>query len=458
MITSNILLNTDSYKSSHFLQFPPNTEYVYSYIESRGGKFDKTVFFGLQMFIRDYLAKPITLEDLEEAKEFWAAHGEPFNESGWRYIIEKHKGYLPVAIKAVPEGTVVPTRNVLATIVNTDPQCYWLPSFLETALLRAVWYPTTVATISWHCKQVIKASIERTSDVPEQINFKLHDFGARGVSSHESAAIGGAAHLVNFMGTDTVAGVLAVRRYYNEKMAGFSIPAAEHSTMTSWGRDREVDAYRNMLKQFGGPGKMVAVVSDSYDIYNATSNIWGDALKQEVLDSGATVVVRPDSGDPLVVPIEIISALGEKFGYTVNSKGFKVLPNAVRVIQGDGITYDSLPVIIKNLEDAGWAIDNLAFGMGGGLLQHVNRDTQKFAMKVSSAMVDGKWIDVCKDPIGDHGKMSKRGQLALIHENGKYETVNLEGWGWADHLKPVYRDGDHLKYWTFSEVRANSNK
>jgi nicotinamide phosphoribosyltransferase len=458
MITTNILLNTDSYKSSHFLQFPPNTEYVYSYIESRGGKFDKTVFFGLQMFIRDYLAKPITLEDLEEAKEFWAAHGEPFNESGWRYIIEKHKGYLPVAIKAVPEGTVVPTRNVLATIVNTDPQCYWLPSFLETALLRAVWYPTTVATISWHCKQVIKASIERTSDVPEQINFKLHDFGARGVSSHESAAIGGAAHLVNFMGTDTVAGVLAVRRYYNEKMAGFSIPAAEHSTMTSWGRDREVDAYRNMLKQFGGPGKMVAVVSDSYDIYNATSNIWGDVLKEEVLSSGATVVVRPDSGDPLVVPIEIISALGEKFGYTVNSKGYKVLPSAVRVIQGDGITYDSLPVIIKNLEDAGWAIDNLAFGMGGGLLQHVNRDTQKFAMKVSSAMVDGKWIDVYKDPIGDHGKMSKRGQLALIHENCKYETVNLEGWGWADHLKLVYRDGDHLKYWTFSEVRVNSNK
>lgn len=458
MITSNVMLNTDSYKASHWVQYPPNTEYVYSYIESRGGKFDKTVFFGLQMFIKDYLAKPITLSDLEEAKEFWAAHGEPFNEEGWRYIIDHHNGYLPVLIKAVPEGTVVPTHNVLATIVNTDPKCYWLPSYLETALLRAVWYPTTVATISWQCKQIIKQSIERTSDVPEQINFKLHDFGARGVSSHESAAIGGAAHLVNFMGTDTVAGVLAAKRYYNEPMAGFSIPAAEHSTMTSWGKDREVDAYRNMLKQFAKPGGLVAVVSDSYDIYNATSEIWGGVLKDEVIASGATVVVRPDSGDPLMVPIEIIKALGEKFGYTLNTKGFKVLPSSVRVIQGDGITVDSLPVIIENLENAGWAIDNLAFGMGGGLLQHVNRDTQKFAMKCSAAMVDGKWIDVYKDPVGDHGKMSKKGQLALIHENGKFETVGLSGWGWADCMKRVYRNGLMDADITFAEVRANSNK
>lgn len=458
MITSNVMLNTDSYKASHWVQYPPNTEYVYSYIESRGGKFDRTVFFGLQMFIRDYLAKPITLADLEEAREFWAAHGEPFNEDGWRYIIEHHRGYLPVIIKAVPEGTVVPTHNVLATIVNTDPRCYWLPSYLETALLRAVWYPTTVATISWHCKQIIRESIERTSDVPQQIDFKLHDFGARGVSSHESAAIGGAAHLVNFQGTDTVAGVLAVRRYYSETMAGFSIPAAEHSTMTSWGRDREADAYQNMLQQFGQPGKMFAVVSDSYDIYNAASNIWGGVLRDRVVESGATVVVRPDSGDPLMVPIEIIQALGEKFGYTVNSKGFKILPSSVRVIQGDGITVDSLPVIISNLETAGWAIDNLAFGMGGGLLQHVNRDTQKFAMKCSAAKVNGQWIDVYKDPIGDHSKQSKRGQLALVHENGKFETVALDGWGWADCLVPVYRNGDHLKYWTFSQVRERSNR
>lgn len=454
---NNLILNTDSYKASHWTQYPEGTEQVYAYVESRGGKFDRTVFFGLQMWLKEYLRKPITREDVAEAKEFWTAHGEPFNEEGWLYIVERHGGKLPVLIKAVPEGTVVPTHNVMATIVNTDPKCWWLPSYLETQMLRALWYPTTVATLSWHCKQIIKAAIERTSDVPEQINFKLHDFGARGVSSMETAAIGGAAHLVNFMGTDTVSGVLAARKYYGEPMAGFSIPAAEHSTITSWDRRHESDAYANMLKRFAKPGSMVAVVSDSYDIYNATGEIWGKKLKQQVLDSGATVVIRPDSGDPLMVPIEIIQVLSERFGYTVNSKGYKVLHPSVRVIQGDGITIDSLPTIISNLERAGFAIDNLAFGMGGGLLQHVNRDTQKFAMKTSAVRVKGEWRDVYKDPVGDHGKQSKKGQLALIRESGKWETVRYEGWAWADHMVPVFRDGVVQKDWTFAEIRERSN-
>jgi nicotinamide phosphoribosyltransferase len=141
----------------------------------------------------------------------------------------------------------------------------------------------------------------------------------------------------------------------------------------------------------------------------------------------------------------------------VNSKGYKVLHPSVRVIQGDGITIDSLPVIISNLELSGFAIDNLAFGMGGGLLQHVNRDTQKFAMKTSAVRVNGKWRDVYKDPIGDHGKQSKKGQLALIRENGKWETVRSSGWAWADHMQPVFRDGELLKDWKFGEVRERSN-
>lgn len=455
----NVLLNTDSYKASHWVQYPPNTERVYAYVESRGGRFDRTLFFGLQMWLKEYMTTPITHEDVSVAKEIWTAHGEPFNEAGWRYIVDTHGGRLPVLIKAVPEGLVVPTHNVLATIENTDPKCWWLPSYLETQMLRAIWYPTTVATLSWHCKQLIKAAIDRTSDNPDQIGFKLHDFGARGVSSQESAIVGGTAHLVNFLGTDTMAAVLGARTYYNEPIAAFSIPAAEHSTITSWGRDREVDAYRNMITQFARPGSLVAVVSDSYDIYRATDTIWGDTLKQAVLDSGATIVIRPDSGDPLTVPVEIIQILADKFGFTVNSKGYKVLNPAVRVIQGDGITVDSLPVILANLQAAGFAIDNLAFGMGGGLLQMVNRDTQKFAMKTSAALVDGKWIDIFKDPIGDHGKVSKKGQLALIRENGvKYTTVRKEGWAWADILQPVYCDGKILRDQTLAEIRSISNE
>lgn len=455
----NIPLMTDSYKASHWLQYPPGTTEVYAYIESRGGRFDRTVFFGLQMWIKEYLTIPVTREDVMAAKEFWAAHGEPFNEEGWLYIVEKHNGFMPVEIKAVPEGSVIPNHNVLATIRNTDPKCFWVTSYLETQMLRAVWYPTTVATLSWHCKQIIKEAIDRTSDNPEQIAFKLHDFGGRGVSSHESAVIGGAAHLVNFMGTDTIEGAVGARVYYNEPMAGFSIPASEHSTMTTWGRDHEEDAYANMIEVFGGDGKLISVVSDSYDIFNAVDKLWGENLKQRVIDSGATIVVRPDSGDPLTVPVEIIRRLADKFGYTVNSKGFKVLDKHVRVIQGDGITIESLPAILKNLEDAGFAIDNLTFGMGGGLLQQVNRDTLKFAMKTSAALINGEWIDVYKDPITDQGKKSKRGKLVLIRENGKYETVRREdGFAWADIMRDVYRNGKIMREQTFAEVRALSNE
>jgi nicotinamide phosphoribosyltransferase len=234
-ISKSPILNTDSYKVSMFSQYPPGTTGVYSYIESRGGHYDKTLFFGLQAFIKEYLLKPITQADIDEAAEVLAAHGEPFNREGWQYILDQHKGYLPVVIKAVPEGSVVPVKNVLATIENTDPKCFWLTTWLETALLRAIWYPTTVATQSWSIRQLILNFLEKTGDTT-LIDFKLHDFGARGVSSFESAGIGGAAHLVNFMGTDTLSGVLYARKYYGAGVAGFSIPASEHSISTSFGK------------------------------------------------------------------------------------------------------------------------------------------------------------------------------------------------------------------------------
>ena len=461
----SILLDTDSYKSSHAFQYPPGTEYVYSYIESRGGKFDRTMVFGLQMWLKRYMSRPVTSAMVDEAAEFWAAHGEPFYREGWDYIVNELGGWLPVEIRAVPEGTVVPVHNVILTVVNTDPRCFWLTSFLETPLLRAIWYPTTVGTVSWQAKQIIRGALEKSAeDVDGQLPFKLHDFGARGVSSKESAGIGGAAHLVNFQGSDTVTGVLYANRFYNTPMAGFSIPAAEHSTMTSWGRSREADAYANMINTFGKPGALVAVVSDSYDIMHAAREIWGGELRQLVLESGATLVVRPDSGDPLVVPVDVIEALGDKFGYTVNSKGYKVLPGSVRVIQGDGITVESLPVILENLMARGWSADNIAFGMGGGLLQLVNRDTQKFAMKCSAAQIDGEWIDVYKDPAGDPGKRSKRGRVTLWTSGGEFETAVTaptrwtdHGTGWSDALITVWCNGTLLVDTTFDDVRARSN-
>jgi nicotinamide phosphoribosyltransferase len=461
-LASNILLNTDSYKVSMWRQMPPGTTNVYSYIESRGGRYDRTVFFGLQAFIKEYLLAPITQMDIDIADEILTAHGEPFNRAGWQYILDKHNGYLPVVIRAVPEGRVVPVRNVLATIENTDPECFWLTTYLETALLRAVWYGTTVATQSWSIKQVIKDFLERTGD-PTTIDFKLHDFGARGVSSLESAGIGGAAHLVNFMGTDTISGILYAREYYGAGVAGFSIPAAEHSTITSWGRAGEVDAYRNMLTQFAKPGSILAVVSDSYDVYRAASDLWGGELRQQVIDSGATVVIRPDSGDPVEVNRRLIEILGEKFGYTVNAKGFKVLNN-VRLIQGDGINELTVRSILGAFMAMGWSADNIAFGMGGALLQAVDRDTQKFAMKASSARINGVDVDVQKDPATDPGKKSKAGRVTLWQCGGEFASgVDAPtGWAdrcagdWTDALVPVYWNGNLHKDWTFDEVRANA--
>lgn len=467
-LAKNIILNTDSYKCSMFLQMPPGTTGVYSYIESRGGRYDRTVFFGLQAFIKEYLLEPITQQDIDVAEEILTAHGEPFNRAGWEYILSAHGGYLPVVIRAVPEGTVVPVSNVLATIENTDPECFWLTTWLETALLRAVWYPTTVATQSRKIREVISHYLEMTGD-PSTIDFKLHDFGARGVSSMESAGVGGAAHLVNFMGTDTITGILYAREYYNAGIAGFSIPAAEHSTITSWGRDGEVKAYENMLKQFAKPGSIVAVVSDSYDIFNAVENLWGEELRQQVIDSGATVVIRPDSGDPEVVCGRLVEILGKKFGYTVNAKGFKVLNN-VRLIQGDGVNEHTIRCILGHFMAYGWSADNIAFGMGGALLQQVDRDTQKFAMKASAVCISSgdfgneRWEDVQKDPITDSGKKSKAGRVSLYKNGKEYRSdVTLPlGWtdygtgSWTEVLEEVYRDGKLIRDMKFEQVRANS--
>ena len=463
----NLLLNTDSYKASHWLQYPPGTDATFFYVESRGGVYDRTVFFGLQAILKQYLSRCVTDADIDQARDLFAVHGEPFNEAGWRDIVQRHEGRLPLRIRAVPEGTVVPTHQALVTIESTDPHACWVPSYLETLLLR-LWYPVTVATVSWHVRQTVRHFLERTSDDPDgQLPFKLHDFGSRGVSSTESAAIGGLSHLVNFLGTDTVSGLLAARAWYHEPLAGFSIPAAEHSTLTAWGREREVDAYRNMLRQFARPGAIVAVVSDSYDIFRAVSEHWGRALREEVIASGATVVIRPDSGDPVDVVHQCLVRLDDAFGHTVNGRGYKVL-NHVRLIQGDGVNPTSIRAILERITSAGYATDNLAFGMGGALLQRLDRDTQKFALKCSAARVDGRWIDVYKDPVTDKGKTSKRGRITLARhlQTGQYRTVPLRGEaialdaadapGCEDAMVTVWEDGRLLQDWTLAQVRERA--
>jgi len=456
----NFLLRTDSYKFTHWKQYPPNTTAIYSYLESRGGMFPATVFFGLQYYLRAYLRGPVfTLRDIAQADEFCRQHfgRDLFNRDGWTRLLQKHGGCLPVRVRAVPEGTVVSNLNVLATIENTDADFPWLTNYLETLLLK-VWYPTTVATLSREIKKIIKGFLERTGD-PALLPFKLHDFGYRGVSSEETAAVGGAAHLVNFMGTDTVAGIILLQDHYHTKtMPGFSIPASEHSTITAWGKEHEQEAYQNMLRAY--PEGLVACVSDSYNIYNACEKLWGELLKPDIVQRKGTLVIRPDSGDPINVLTKVFEILGQKFGYETNAKGYRVLPSYVRVIQGDGVNMFTVQNMLYQLAKFhGWSADNIAFGMGGALLQQLNRDTQKFAFKCSAAKVDGRWRPVFKDPITDPGKNSKHGRLALVQTTpGTFHTVeNVEDSSATDdHLATVFEDGEIKQEYDFDSIRQRA--
>ena len=340
------------------------------------------------------------------------------------------------------------------TVENTDDEAYWLTNWLETLLVQ-VWYPSTVATQSRAMKQVLLRFLSETGN-PNLIGFKLHDFGFRGVTCPEQAALGGAAHLVNFQGTDTIPGLLLARQFYGCEMAGFSIPAAEHSTITSWGEEHELDAMRNMLTQY--PTGLVACVSDSFDIFRACSEYWGRELKDAVLARDGVLVVRPDSGDPPTVVVEVLTRLGEAFGTSTNSLGFKVLHPKVRVIQGDGIDFTMLGRILSATKDAGWSADNIAFGSGGGLLQKLNRDTQRFAFKCSSIVVGDEVRDVFKRPVTDGGKKSKAGRLKLIRGgDGQLQTVReSEMLGQPNLLQTVFENGDVLRSDSFTEIRVRA--
>ena len=466
MYNNNILTLTDSYKTSHWKQYPKGTSKVYSYLESRGGKFNNTMFYGLQYFIKQYLSgQVVTEEKIQRAKKFWDAHLGPnhFNEAGWRHILDKHNGHLPVRIKAVPEGTVVKTGNVLVTVENTDPEVPWLTNFLESILLQ-VWYPTTVGTLSREVKKNLISYLKKTTSYNEEeisgvVAFMLHDFGFRGVSSVESSGLGGSSHIINFMGTDTVSAILFAQEFYNtENPLAFSIPASEHSTMTSWGEPFEVKAMENMLDSY--PTGLVACVSDSFDIIRACRDYWGTALRDKILSRDGRLVIRPDSGDPVQTLKQIFHILWDKFGGTTNDKGFKVLDPHVRVIQGDGVNFESISDICNMMIEEGFSIENIAFGMGGALLQKVDRDTQKFAFKCSSITINGEEAEVRKNPIeiNEKGervqsfKKSKAGRLKLVNGQTIEHSHDEDG----DELVEVFLNGKVMKEWTFEEVRERA--
>jgi len=453
--------------------YPTNTEFVYSYFEARpGSEFDKTTFFGLQYLIKNWLeGEVVTTEGIDKAEKLANRHfgnDKIFNRARWDYIVEKHNGRLPVEICAVPEGSVIPINNVMMTVVNTDPECYWLTNHLET-LLCQVWYPSTVATKSRATKEMFEKYLEQTSDNKDGIDFMLHDFGMRGVSSMESAGIGGAGHLLNFLGTDTVIAMEYIEEYYGGIETGFSVPATEHSVMTARGEAGEVEVIEQLLQNH--PTGILSVVSDSYDIYRCVDEYYGVKFKEQILARDGKFVVRPDSGDPVEVVCGnlkdysttlqeegLLRILWRRFSGTLNSKGYKVLNPKIGLIWGDGIDIDGIEAVLKGARAIGFDISNLVFGQGGGLLQKLNRDTQRFAFKSSAQKVKGEeWKDIFKDPL-DSSKKSKRGKLALMKsKDGEYMTTRLTTNNIKhDVMHCVFKDGTLMVDYDFDEVKGNS--
>jgi nicotinamide phosphoribosyltransferase len=472
--TIPFLLRSDSYKFTHYLQLPKNHTYGMSYIEPRAKSNDPIVMFGLAYALLQYLDKSITAGDVTLAKKLVTAHGTPFNHEAWDAIVNEYDGHLPLKIRAVPEGTIVPSGNVVVTVESMDERFAWLGAAVEMFLLRAVWYPTSVATNSYNIKQLILKWLERNG-TPEEIHFKLHDFGGRGAKVSEAAEIGGAAHLVNFLGSDTFEGIMTLVNMYSADvescMPGLSIVASEHSVQTIYGKEGQ-KAYAMRMLDLAKAHGLAAMVIDGYDTMGFVTMLCTDPdlIKKldELKEVNARIILRPDSGDPVTVPCNVIKMLMDYVGFTMNDKGYRVLPPHIRVIQGDGINKDSIQRILSYLDTLTISADNIAFGMGGALLDGVMRDHLQWAMKSCHAVVNGEDIEIFKDPITDPGKKSKRGRLGLfVDGENNYHTLNINtdgspsNWSGApltDALVTIYECGivyENLP--TLDQIRARAN-
>ncbi|MCL2116498.1 MAG: nicotinate phosphoribosyltransferase [Methanobrevibacter sp.] len=475
---NNICLMSDSYKFTHHQFYPEDTEYVYSYLESRNGaQFNRTVFFGLQYILKKYLEGQVVSEDkIEIAKNIIDEHIGPgiFNEEGWYHILEKCDGKLPVEIKAVKEGTPVEVSNVLLTVVNTDRKCFWLTNYLESLLLQ-VWYPSTVATLTRESKKLLNFYLDVTGSDKSNLDFMLHDFGFRGASSYESSQLAGVAHLINFSGTDTVPALLMPLNYYNHDLnnknyndfkdkilgnlaniTGYSVQATEHSVMTSLGEDLENNTIKTILAN--AKNGVLSIVIDSYN-YQEFINKIGKILRNEVdtflnKADGNKIVLRPDSGDPVTTTLDCLNLIDSYFSSSFNEKGYKELPPEIGVLWGDGIDYKQMRDILFAMKNNKWAASNIVFGMGGGIHSSVNRDTQRKAFKSSAQYRSGKWYDIYKKPL-DVTKTSKKGKFSLIKENGSFLTIPLNKLGdKKDYLETVFKNGEIKRFMDFEEIRG----
>jgi nicotinamide phosphoribosyltransferase len=457
----SLICRVDSYKFSHHLAYPRGIEAMTSYGEARMSPTQTIVPFGMQMLVKRYLNQTITMADVDAAEQFALAHfGRPlFDRAAWERVVTVYGGKLPLIIRSVPEGTVMRGGQPIYTVTCLDPICYWMSAGFETMIQRGIWYPTTIATRDREVKQRMRDLYQRTGADLNLLPFALHDFGGRGVSCAEQAEIGGAAHLVNFMGSDTVEGVLAANFYYKNAMSAFSVYATEHAIECSWGGG-EADAPAYIAHQLANApkGSIISIVIDGYDVFREAHMICTQ-FRDQIVNSGVKVVFRPDSGDMMEVVPRILAMQQEAFGFDVTDKGYKRIRN-VGIIQGDGVDSDSLIALLTKMAILGYSADCVVFGSGGSLLMKVNRDTLSFAQKASAILINGEWKGVAKDPITDHGKKSKEGILTLARnaETGELKTVRLDQAPitspWQDVMQLVYHKGQLFNEVTLEEVRA----
>jgi nicotinamide phosphoribosyltransferase len=464
---------------------------MYDYMEARSNKtYPATVFVGLQGFLKTYLTDPITIDEVNQAYEFSKGHGIPFDLEGWEYIVGTLGGKLPVEIKAIDEGTLVPTKMVLMTIESTDEKVPWVAGWLETMLMR-LWYPCGVSTKSYYTRKMLEKYGSK-----EWARFAYHNFGSRGSTTTEASQIGGFAHSTQFMGTDNFDSLLYSFENYGSQMSAYSVFATEHSTVTSWGKDKEMDfVYQMLLDNPDAP--IMSFVADSYDVYKFTNEVTKAGSKiRELIESrpNQKFVLRPDSGEPIEVLSKMITIMKDNGVFDSDIDG-KLLSTNFGILWGDGITPEVIEDILKTFTTYEYipapdqtsvsllAAENFVFGSGGDLMQNHTRDTMGFAVKCSSITVDegypietGKvfdngvpemvWepaykdIDVFKDPITDSGKKSKKGKVATYYnaQTNDYIVGNVENKypGYVTALNTVYKNGEIIKETTLDEIRSKT--
>lgn len=486
---TNPMNQTDFYKVNHRTQYPEDTSLVFSNFTPRSGKHfnrdvDGVVFLGLQKFIIEHMMQEWTTEFFSRPKH--EAVGEyqyrietslgP-NAIDFDHVAALHDlGYLPVRIRALPEGAVVPFKVPMFTIENTLPEFFWLTNYLETVMSCEIWKPSTVATIAREYRKILEVYAEETGADQSMIPLSVHDFSMRGMSGRADAANSGVGHLLSFVGTDNIPAIDCAEKFYfgdaGKELIGTSIPASEHSVMCAGGKEDEFDTYRRFITELY-PNGLVGIVSDTWDLWNVLTEI-APALKDEIMARDGKVVFRPDSGDPVdilcgTVTDDIgetneekgaVQILWEQFGGTINEKGFKELDSHVGLIYGDSITLNRCQAICQRLKNKGFSSGNVVFGVGSFTYQMITRDTFGMAMKATYCERGEQGYEIFKDPITDDGvKKSAKGLLMVVEdpERPTYALVDQVGWAEvqsdANQLKVVYEDGILHQVHTLSQIR-----